>query len=72
MTVVSAPNASAGMVTPLPSGNEMFPPNAAETACVVDEIVPAMIAETEADFDGYAALVAAMTTVYGVGRVAGA
>jgi hypothetical protein len=60
------------IVTLLPSGNVIVPPERAEMGCDTEAIVPATMTETDAAFVESAALVAEMFSVKGVGTVVGA
>jgi hypothetical protein len=62
----------AGIVTLLPSGKVIVPPEAAEMDSVVLAIVPATTIETDADFVLSAAVAPVTVTVKGVGTAAGA
>ncbi len=60
------------MVTLLPSGKEMVPPEAALIACDAVAIVPATMIGMEPVFVASATLVAVIVVVNGVGTIDGA
>ncbi len=72
VTIWSSGKTFGAIVTLLPSGRIMVPPEAAEIDCVTLAMVPAITTGTEADFELSATLVAAIFTVNGVGKLAGA